>query len=111
MGNLDTVNRGYIKDATDSSEVRAKIFHLQLFGKEPENPHILAKNWTNMELPQASKWRKQNPQNFFTKLFAVVEWEKFKCQKNSSRLFKLIIPTLCKAYFKRGANCLFEGSN
>lgn len=51
MGNLDTVNRGYIKDATDSSDVSAKIVNLQLFGKEPENTCSLAKNGTNMELP------------------------------------------------------------
>lgn len=60
MGNLDTVNRGYVKDATDSSEVRAKIFNLQLFGKEHENTCSLAKNYTNMELPQASKLKKRN---------------------------------------------------
>jgi hypothetical protein len=51
VGNLDTVNRGYIKDATDSSDVSAKIVNLQLFGKEPENTCSLAKNGTNMELP------------------------------------------------------------
>ena len=59
MGNLDTVNRGYVKDATDSSEVRAKIFNLQLFGKEHENTCSLAKNSTKMELPQASKLKKK----------------------------------------------------
>lgn len=69
MGNLDTVNRGYIKDATDSSEVKAKIFNLQLFGKEPENMCCSAKNCTNMELPQASKLKKKHttPQKLFTK--------------------------------------------
>lgn len=61
MGNLDTVNRGYIKDARDSSEVRAKIFNLQLFGKESENTCILAKTCTNMELPQASKLKNSLP--------------------------------------------------
>ena len=61
MGNLDTVNRGYIKDATDSSEVRAKIFNLQLFGKEHKNMCSLAKNHANMKLPQASKFKKKNP--------------------------------------------------
>ena len=59
MGNLDTVNRGYVKDTTDSSEVRAKIFNLQLFGKEHENTCSLAKNSTKMELPQASKLKKK----------------------------------------------------
>lgn len=63
MGNLDTVNRGYVKDATDSSEVRAKIFNLQLFGKEHENTRSLAKNSTNMELPQASKFKKRRNKN------------------------------------------------
>lgn len=58
MGNLDTVNRGYITDATDSSEVRANIFNLQLFGKECENTCSLAKNYSNMKLPQASKFKK-----------------------------------------------------
>lgn len=58
MGNLDTVNRGDIKDATDNSEATAKIFNLQLFGKEPENTCCLAKSCTNMELPQASKLNK-----------------------------------------------------
>lgn len=68
MGNLDTVNRGYVKDATDSSEVKAKIFNLQLFGKEHENTCSLAKNYTNMELPQASKLKKKKQeQNLFTK--------------------------------------------
>lgn len=63
MGNLDTVNRGYVKDATDSSEVRAKIFNLQLFGKEHENTCSLAKNSTKMELPQASKYKKRRNKN------------------------------------------------
>lgn len=67
MGNLDTVNRGYIKDATDSSEVRAKIFNLQLLGKEHENTCSLAKNYTKMELPQASKLKQKQKQNLFTK--------------------------------------------
>lgn len=69
MGNLDTVNRGYVKAATDSSEVRAKIFNLQLFGKEHENTCSLAKNSTKMELPQASKLKKKKKQkqNLFTK--------------------------------------------
>lgn len=62
MGNLDTVNRGYIKDTTDSSEVRAKIFNLQLFGKEHENTCSLAENYTNVKLLQASKLKSKTKQ-------------------------------------------------
>lgn len=101
MGNLDTVNRGYITDATDSSEVRANIFNLQLFGKECENTCSLAKNYSNMKLPQASKFKKKPKTNRFTKHnFTVVGCEKLKCQKHSSYLFKLNMPTLCTIYLK-----------
>ena len=89
----------------DSSEVRAKIFNLQLFGKERENMCSSAKNHTNMKLPQASKFflkkRKKQNKNLFTKHNAnVIGCEKPKCQKHSSYVFKLTKPTLCTVYLK-----------
>lgn len=85
----------------DSSEVRAKIFNLQRFGKERENTCSLAKNRTNTKLPRASKFKTKQQKVLFTKhSFTAIGCEKPKRQKCSSYLFKLVMSALCTKYLK-----------
>lgn len=80
-----------------------------------KNTGRLAKNCTNMELPQAINLnKKKNSQNYQTYIYGC--WVRKdpvwpEKRKSNSYLFKLIIVILCNVYFQKEEKCLFEWRN